>query len=88
MAAEMRDPERIMRRAGWIVSGFAAIFYVSATAAFLVVLPAETISELNGFAEGGRFSWTHSSCALALAFHRGAGAPRRSRACCGIGAAT
>lgn len=53
MAAEMQDPERAMRRAGWIASGSAAVFYVSATAAFLVVLPAEQISELNGFAEVG-----------------------------------
>ena len=53
MAAEMRDPERTMRRAGWIAAGFAAAFYVSATAAMLVVLPAEKISELNGFAQVG-----------------------------------
>jgi amino acid transporter len=53
MAGEMRDPERTMRRAGWIASAFATAFYVSATAALLVVLPPEKISELNGFAEVG-----------------------------------
>jgi glutamate:GABA antiporter len=53
MAGEIRDPERTMRRAGWIASGFAAAFYVSATVAFLVVLSPEHISELNGFAEVG-----------------------------------
>jgi amino acid transporter len=53
MAGEVRDPERTMRRAGWIAAGFAAAFYVSATIAFLVVLPPERISELNGFAEVG-----------------------------------
>jgi len=53
MAGEIRDPERTMRRAGWIASGFAAAFYVSATIAFLVVLPPGRISELNGFAEVG-----------------------------------
>ena len=53
MAGETRDPERTMRRAGWISSGFAAAFYVSATVAFLVVLSPEQISELNGFAEIG-----------------------------------
>jgi glutamate:GABA antiporter len=53
MAGEVRDPERTMRRAGWIASGFAAAFYVSATIAFLVVLSPEKISELNGFAEVG-----------------------------------
>ena len=53
MAGEIRDPERTMRRAGWIASAFAAAFYVSATVAFLVVLSPGNISELNGFAEVG-----------------------------------
>jgi amino acid transporter len=53
MAGEIRDPERTMRRAGWIASGFVAVFYVSATIAFLVVLTPDHISELNGFAEMG-----------------------------------
>jgi len=53
MAGEIRDPERTMRRAGWIASGFATAFYMSATVAFLVVLPPGSISELNGFAEVG-----------------------------------
>jgi amino acid transporter len=53
MAGEMRDPEREMRRAGWIASGFATAFYVSTTVAFLIVLSPEKISELNGFAEMG-----------------------------------
>jgi len=51
MAGEIRDPERTIRRAGWIATGFAVAFYTSATAAFLVVLPPAQISELNGFAE-------------------------------------
>jgi amino acid transporter len=53
MAGEIRDPERTMRRAGWIASGFVAAFYVSATIAFLVVLPPTQITEVNGFAEVG-----------------------------------
>ncbi|MBS0577784.1 MAG: APC family permease [Proteobacteria bacterium] len=53
MAGEMRDPERMMRRAGWIASGFATAFYVTATGALLVILPPEQISELNGFADVG-----------------------------------
>jgi glutamate:GABA antiporter len=53
MAGETRDPERTMRRAGWIASGFVAAFYVLATLAFLVVLSPENISELNGFADVG-----------------------------------
>jgi amino acid transporter len=53
MAGEIREPEYTMRRAGWIATGFATAFYVSATVAFLVVLRPENISELNGFAEMG-----------------------------------
>ena len=53
MAGEIREPERTMRLAGWIATGFATAFYVSATVAFLVVLSPEHISELNGFAEIG-----------------------------------
>jgi amino acid transporter len=53
MAGEIREPERTMRWAGWIASGFATAFYVSATVAFLVVLTPGNISELNGFAEMG-----------------------------------
>jgi len=53
MAAEVRDPERTMRRAGWIATIFATAFYVFATVAFLIVLPPQKISELNGFAQVG-----------------------------------
>jgi APA family basic amino acid/polyamine antiporter len=53
MVGEMHDPERTMRRAGWIAAAFATLFYLSATSALLVVLPPEKISELNGFAEVG-----------------------------------
>ena len=53
MAGEIRNPERTMRRAGWIASGFVIAFYVSTTVAFLIVLSPENISELNGFAEMG-----------------------------------
>ena len=53
MAGETRNPELTIRRAGWIASGFATVFYISATAAMLVVLPPEKITELNGFAEMG-----------------------------------
>jgi amino acid transporter len=53
MAGETRDPERTMRRAGWLATVFAIGFYVFATVAMLVVLPPERITELNGFAEMG-----------------------------------
>src|SRR5262249_18357775 len=48
MAGEIRDPERTMRRAGWLASAFAAVFYTTATVALLIVLPPEKISEMNG----------------------------------------
>ena len=50
MAGEVKDPERTMRRAGWIATGLAVVVYVAATVAFLVILPPDQISELNGFA--------------------------------------
>jgi len=53
MAGEMHDPERTMRRAGWVASGFVTVFYAAATAALLVLLPPDRITELNGFAEVG-----------------------------------
>jgi amino acid transporter len=53
MAGEMRDPERMMRRAGWLAAAFAVVFYISSTTAMLVVLPPQNISELNGFADVG-----------------------------------
>jgi len=53
MGAEIRDPERTVRRAGWISSAFAALFYSSMTAALLVLLPPAKISERQGLAQGG-----------------------------------
>jgi glutamate:GABA antiporter len=51
MAAEIRNPESTIPRAGWTATLLAAFFYISATLAFLVVLPPDRISELNGFAD-------------------------------------
>lgn len=51
MGAEIRDPERNLPRAGWLASLFAFIFYASATAAMLVILPQGRISEMNGYSE-------------------------------------
>jgi amino acid transporter len=53
MAAEIRDPQRTLPRAAWIASAFATAFYAAGTVALLVILPAEKISELNGFADAG-----------------------------------
>ena len=47
MGAEIHDPQRTLRRAGWIASGFATVFYSAATVAMLVLLRPEKISELN-----------------------------------------
>jgi len=54
MGGEIRDPARTIRRAGWIASAFAVVFYVSGTAALLTVLPAQRISEVNGLTQGGQ----------------------------------
>jgi amino acid transporter len=51
MAGEIHDPERTIRRAGWMASAGAMAFYISATVAFLVVLPSQQISELNGYVD-------------------------------------
>jgi glutamate:GABA antiporter len=51
MAGEMRDPGRDVPRAAWISSAFTTVFYVAATAALLVVLRPDQISELNGLAQ-------------------------------------
>jgi amino acid transporter len=53
MGAEMRDPARDIRRAAWGSSVFVTLFYVATTAALLVMLRPEKISELNGLAEAG-----------------------------------
>src|ERR1017187_4029259 len=53
MGAEIRDPVRTLRRAGWIASGFATVLYAAATIAMLVLLRPEKISELNGLAQAG-----------------------------------
>lgn len=51
MAGEISDPERTIRRAGWMASVGSMAFYISATVAFLVVLPPQQISELNGYVD-------------------------------------
>jgi glutamate:GABA antiporter len=58
MAGEIHDPERTIRRAGWMASAGAMAFYVSATIAFLVVLPPDQVSELNGYVDFSRAAGT------------------------------
>ncbi|MCU1325557.1 MAG: amino acid permease-associated region [Bryobacterales bacterium] len=53
MGGEIRDPARDLPRAAWYSAAFSVIFYAGATAALLVILPAEQISDLNGLAQTG-----------------------------------
>ena len=53
MGAEVRDPKRSFPRAAWISSLVSTTFYAGATAAVLVLLPADRVSELNGLAQAG-----------------------------------
>lgn len=58
MGAEIRDPKRTLRRAGWIASGFTSTFYVAGTVAMLVILRPEKISEMTGIAQVGESAGT------------------------------
>jgi len=51
MGAEMRDPARDIPKAALYSSVFVTLFYVGTTAALLVMLRPEKISELNGLAQ-------------------------------------
>lgn len=51
IGSEIHDPERTLPRAGWIATGFITFFYVVATLALLVLMPAGQISEMNGLAQ-------------------------------------
>jgi glutamate:GABA antiporter len=53
MAGEIRDPGRTIPRAGWIATAFVTVFYAASTLALLVLLRPESVSEMNGLAEGG-----------------------------------
>jgi amino acid transporter len=54
MGAEMRNPARDLPRAAWLASIFTTLFYAGATAALLVVLTPDKISDLNGLAQTGQ----------------------------------
>jgi amino acid transporter len=51
MGAEIRNPARDLPRAAWIASVFTTLFYAGSTAALLVILAPEKISDLNGLAQ-------------------------------------
>ena len=52
MGAEIKDPERNMRRAGWMSSAFATIFYSGMTLALLIMIEPSKIDERYGLAQG------------------------------------
>ena len=53
MGGEIRDPGRVLPRAAWLSALCSVVFYAGATAALLVVLRPEQISDLNGLAQAG-----------------------------------
>jgi amino acid transporter len=60
MGAEIRDPKRSLPRAAWISSPVVLLFYAGATAAILVMLRPDQVSELQGLSQAG------NAAALAL----------------------
>lgn len=53
MSDEIRSPERTVKPAVWLATGFVAVFYAATTLALLVLLKPEAISEIRGIADGG-----------------------------------
>lgn len=53
MGAEVRDPKRSLPRAAWISSVFTTLFYAGATAAVLVLLRPDQVTELQGLTQAG-----------------------------------
>ncbi|HLG97383.1 MAG TPA: APC family permease [Bryobacteraceae bacterium] len=53
LGGEIRDPDKSVPRAAWISCGACALYYIAGTAALLVLLPAERISQLTGLAQAG-----------------------------------
>jgi amino acid transporter len=54
IGSEIHAPDRSIPRAGWIASAFVTLFYVTSTASLLVLMPAASISEMNGLAQASR----------------------------------
>jgi amino acid transporter len=54
VGSEMHNPARDIPKAAWISSLFVTLFYAGSTAALLVILRPEKITELNGLAEAGQ----------------------------------
>ncbi len=52
MSAEIRAPERTVKPAIWLATGFVSVFYAATTLAMLALLRPENIHEIRGLAEG------------------------------------
>ena len=75
MGAEIRDPERTLRRAGWFASGFATFFYAGMTVALLILMTPERIDERYGMAQATetvagllRMPWLPAAVAIMILF--------------------
>lgn len=53
MGGEIRDPVRVLPRAAWYSAIFSVLFYAGCTAALLVILLPEQISDLDGLGQAG-----------------------------------
>lgn len=53
MGAEIRDPEKSIKQAGWIASIFATVFYAGMTIALLVLIEPSKLDDRYGLAQGG-----------------------------------
>ena len=56
MGGEIKDPEKTIRRAGWIAGLVSVVFYSSASLALLVLLKPQDISIVYGIMQGARVS--------------------------------
>jgi glutamate:GABA antiporter len=75
MGAEIRDPVRTLRRAGWIASGFATFFYAGMTLALLILMPPAQIDERYGMAQASEtaaslfhLAWLPAAIAILILF--------------------
>ena len=70
MGGEIRDPARDVPRAAILSSLFVTVFYAAATWSLLVLLPASSISELNGLVQAGNAAsipWVSNTLAPVIA---------------------
>ena len=71
LCGEIRDPRRTVPRAAWLSGVLIAIFYIGGTLAVLCVLPAETVSPVDGLIQavraGGEALGIGAGAAVALA---------------------